>query len=309
MITSVLESLTRRIDIFDETTGNLRHPLFVTRPEKRILLVIVSGDKGFAGAFNANILKTAFQFISGNTDKQIDLEAVGRKGRDMMRRRYPTAVYTEQTDDQGVARQVRDRKAPVEVTGDHPGMLLKLEQGRVHELAESIITRYVHEEIDAVYIVYNEFKSVIAQRLVVERLLPLMKIGIPQITGAVEPTTAERERAAEAALSAGIEIEAADTAEADEEAKKFGTANVDYIYEQPAEELFAGLLPQYVFSMLYHAMTESVAAEHAARMTAMDSATNNASDMIDSLTLHMNRVRQAAITKEIIEIVSGAAAL
>ena len=309
MITSVLESLTRRIDIFDETTGNLRHPLFVTRPEKRVLLVIVSGDKGFAGAFNANILKTAFQFISGNTDKQIDVEAVGRKGRDMMRRRYPTAVYTEQTDDQGVTRQVRDRKAPVEVTGDHPGMLLKLEQGRVHELAESIITRYMHEEIDAVYIVYNEFKSVIAQRLVVERLLPLMKIGIPQITGAVEPTTAERERAAEAALSAGIEIEAADTAEADEEAKKFGTANVDYIYEQPAEELFAGLLPQYVFSMLYHAMSESVAAEHAARMTAMDSATNNASDMIDSLTLHMNRVRQAAITKEIIEIVSGAAAL
>jgi F-type H+-transporting ATPase subunit gamma len=309
MITSVLESLTRRIDIFDETTGNLRHPLFATRPEKRVLLIIVSGDKGFAGAFNANILKTAFQFIAGNTDKQIDLEAVGRKGRDMMRRRYPAAVYSEQTDDQGVSRQVRDRKAPVEVTGDHPGMLLKLEQGRVHELAESVIIRYVHEEIDAVYIVYNEFKSVIAQRLVVERLLPLMKIGIPQITGAVEPTVEERERAAEAALSAGIEIEAADTAEADEESRKFGTANVDYIYEQPAEELFAGLIPQYVFSVLYHAMTESVAAEHAARMTAMDSATNNASDMIDSLTLHMNRVRQAAITKEIIEIVSGAAAL
>jgi F-type H+-transporting ATPase subunit gamma len=309
MITSVLESLTRRIDIFDEATGNLRHPLFVTRPEKRVLLLIVSGDKGFAGAFNANILKTAFQFISGNTDKEIDVEPVGRKGRDMMRRRYPAAVYTEQTDDQGVARQVRDRKAPIEVTGDHPGMLLKLEQGRVHELADSIIARYVHEEIDAVYVVYNEFKSVIAQRLVVERLLPLMKIGIPQITGAVEPTAEEKERAAEAALSAGIEIEAADTAEADEEAKKFGTANVDYIYEQPAEALFAGLIPQYVFSVLYHAMTESVAAEHAARMTAMDSATNNASDMIDSLTLHMNRVRQAAITKEIIEIVSGAAAL
>jgi F-type H+-transporting ATPase subunit gamma len=217
MITSVLESLTRRIDIFDETTGNLKHPLFVTRPEKRILLIIVSGDKGFAGAFNANILKAAFQFITGNTDKQIDIEAVGRKGRDMMRRRYPVAVYTEQTDDQGVARQVRDRKAPVEVTGDHPGMLLKLEQGRVHELAESVIARYVHEEIDAVYIVYNEFKSVISQRLVVERLLPLMKIGIPQITGAVEPTTEERERAAEAALSAGIEIEAVDTAEADDE--------------------------------------------------------------------------------------------
>src|ERR1035438_8742044 len=111
MITSVLESLTRRVDIFDETTGNLAHPLLATRPEKRVLLVIVSGDKGFAGAFNANILKTAFQFVAGNTDKQIDLEAVGRKGRDMMRRRYPTAVYTEQTDDQGNSVKIRERKA------------------------------------------------------------------------------------------------------------------------------------------------------------------------------------------------------
>jgi F-type H+-transporting ATPase subunit gamma len=307
MINSVLESLTRRIEIFDPETGNLRHPLFVTRPEKRVLLIVVSGDKGFAGAFNANILKTAFQFINGNPDKQIDVEAVGRKGRDQMRRHYPAAVYAEPAGEG--APQVRERKAPVEVVGDHPGMLLKLENSRVLALAESIVSRYVHEEIDAVYIVYNEFKSVISQRLVVEKLLPLLKIGIPQITGAVEPTEAERERAAEAALSAGIELEAADTAEADEEAQKFGTAQVDYIYEQPSEELFNGLLPQYVSSMLYHAMTESVAAEHAARMTAMDSASNNASDMIDALTLHMNRVRQAAITKEIIEIVSGAAAL
>jgi F-type H+-transporting ATPase subunit gamma len=308
MITSVLESLTRRVDIFDEATGNLRHPLFITRPEKRVLLIVVSGDKGFAGAFNANILKTAFQFINGNPDKEIDVEAVGRKARDLMRRRYPAAVYTEQKDDSGQTRQVRERKAPVEVTGDHPGMLLKLENSRVLELAENVISRYVHEEIDAAYIVYNEFKSVISQRLVVERLLPIMKIGIPQITGVQEPTEAERERAAEAALSAGITLEPIDTAEADEEARKFGTAQVDYIYEQPAGELFEGLLPQYISSMLYHAMTESVAAEHAARMTAMDSATNNASDMIDTLTLHMNRVRQAAITKEIIEIVSGAAA-
>ncbi len=308
MITSVLESLTRRIDIFDEQTGNLRHALFATRPEKRVLLIVVSGDKGFAGAFNANILKTAFQFIHGNPDKEIDVEAVGRKGRDLMRRRYLPAVYSEQTDENGRVTKIRERKAPVEVTGDHPGMLLKLEQSRVFELAQSIISRYVHEEIDAAYIVYNEFKSVIAQRLVVEKLLPLMKIGIPQIAGATEPTAEEKERAAEAALSAGIAIEPVDTAEADEEAKKFGTAQVDYIYEQPAEELFNGLLPQYVSSMLYHSMTESVAAEHAARMTAMDSATNNASDMIDALTLHMNRVRQAAITKEIIEIVSGAAA-
>ena len=313
MITSVLESLTRRVDIFDEDTGNLRHPLFVTREEKRILLIVISGDKGFAGAFNANILKTAFQFIAGNTDKEIDVEAVGRKARDLMRRRYPVAVYSEHTESDQMGDnphifKTRERKAPVEVTGDHPGMLLKLEQSRVFEMAQNIIARYIHEEIDAAYIVYNEFKSVIAQRLVVEKLLPLMKIGIPQITGATEPSEAERERAAEAALSAGIEIEPVDTAEADEEAKKFGTSQVDYIYEQPSEELFAGLIPQYVSSMLYHAMTESVAAEQAARMTAMDSATNNASDMIDAYTLLMNRVRQAAITKEIIEIVSGAAA-
>ena len=309
MITSVLTSLTGRVDLYDDASGNLKNPLFVTRPEKRVLLVVISGDKGFAGAFNSNILKTAFQFIGGNPDKEIDVEAVGRKARDLMRRRYPVAEYVEKIDEQGTTRPVRERKAAVEVTGDHPGMLLKLETSRVHDLAESIISRYVHEEIDAVYVVYNEFKSVISQRLVVERLLPLIDLSAPQITGATEQTSEERERAAEAALSAGIELEAADTAEADEEAKKFGTSNVDYIYDQPAEELFAGLLPQFVFSVLYHAMTESVAAEHAARMTAMDSASNNASDMIDALTLHMNRVRQAAITKEIIEIVSGAAAL
>jgi len=310
MIASVLDSLMRRVDIIDPETGNLRHPLFAVRPEKRVLLVIVSGDKGFAGAFNSNIMKTAYQFIAGNPDREIDVEAVGRKGRDLMRRRYPAAEYSEQTDEQGHKREVRGpRKGSIEVTGDHPGMLLKLEATRVYQLAQSIISRYVHEEIDAAYIVYNEFKSVIQQRLVVEKLLPLKKIGAPEVAGVTEPTAEERERAGEAALSAGIQLESVDTKEADEEAKRFGTAEVDYIYEQPAEELLNGLLPQYVFSMLYHAMTESVAAEHAARMTAMDSASNNASDMIDALTLHMNRVRQAAITKEIIEIVSGAAAL
>ena len=309
MIVSVLQSLTRRVDLYDEKTGNLCSPLFLTRPEKRVLLIVVSGDKGFAGAFNANILKVAYQFIAGNPDKEIDIEAVGRKGRDQMRRRYPVAGYAEHTDEHGHKHFSRaPRQAKVELTGDHPGLLVHLDTARVEKLAHGIVARYVHEEIDAAYIVYNEFKSVISQRLVVERLLPIMKIGIPQITGAVEPTEAERERMAEAALSAGILLEPVDTAEADEEARKFGTSQVDYIYEQPAEELFNGLLPQYISSMLYHAMTESVAAEHAARMTAMDSATNNASDMIDALTLHMNRVRQAAITKEIIEIVSGAAA-
>jgi F-type H+-transporting ATPase subunit gamma len=310
MITSVLQSLTRRVDLYDEKTGNLCHPLFITRPEKRVLLVVVSGDKGFAGAFNANILKVAYQFINGNPDKEIDIEAVGRKSRDQLRRRYPAAVYTEQTDEQGHTRQVRSaRQGKVELTGDHLGLLAKLEISRVEEMARNIIARYVHEEIDAAYIVYNEFKSVISQRLVVEKLLPLIEVGEQQIAGAVEPTEEEKERAAEAARSAGIDVEPADTTEAEEEAKKFGTSNVDYIYEQPPSELFAGLLPQYIFAMLFHAMTESVAAEHAARMTAMDSASNNASDMIDALTLVMNRVRQAKITTEIIEIVSGAAAL
>jgi len=310
MITSVLQSLTRRVDLYDEKTGNLCHPLFLTRPEKRILLIVVTGDKGFAGAFNANILKTTYQFINGNPDKEIDIEAVGRKGRDQLRRRYPTAIYSAQSGEGGQKQQVRaPRQGSVEVTGDHPGLLVSLEASRVLDLAHNIIARYVREEIDAAYIVYNEFKSVIAQRLVVERLFPLIELGSHEIAAAQEPTVEEKERIAEAALSAGIQLEPADTTEADEEAQKFGTANVDYIYEQPAGELFAGLLPQYIFSVLFHAMTESVAAEHAARMTAMDSATNNASEMIDSLTLLMNRVRQARITTEIIEIVSGAAAL
>jgi F-type H+-transporting ATPase subunit gamma len=307
MISSVLESLMRRAEIFDPETGNLRHPLFAVREEKRVLLIVISGDRGFAGAFNANILKSALQFIeTAGPDKEFDIETIGRKGRDLLRRRYPAAQFTE-TDQEAAARQ--ERKGRIELMPDMPGMLLKIEANRVFELAQSIIARYVHEEIDAAYIVFNEFKSVIAQRVVVEQLLPLVKIGEEKIAGAAEPSLAERERAAEAALTSGISLEPADTREADEEAKKFGTANVDYIYEQPPDELLNALLPQYIASLLFHAMTESVAAEHAARMTAMDSATNNAGEMIDAYTLQMNRVRQAAITKEIIEIVSGAAAL
>ena len=107
MITSVLESLVRRVDLYDEKTGNLCHPLFLTRPEKCVLLMVVTGDKGFAGAFNANILKIAYQFINGNPDKEIDIAAVGRKGRDQLRRRYPTAVFTEQTDENGKTRRAR----------------------------------------------------------------------------------------------------------------------------------------------------------------------------------------------------------
>ncbi len=311
-ITAVLASLTRRIEIFDPATGNLRHPLFAVRPEKNILLVVVTGDKGFAGAFNANIMKAALNVIDESTsdgaDKQIDIEAIGRKGRDLMKRRFPTAKF-DSVDIDSLERPVRNRASAVEITGDHPGLLDKPVSSRVFKLASDIIARYIHGEIDACYIVYNEFKSVISQRVVVERLLPLMDIGRPEVRSLLEPTSAEKERAAEAALTAGVALTEADATEAVEESHKFGTANVDYIYEQPAEELFDGLLPQYVSSMLYHSIVESVAAEHAARMTAMDSATNNASDMIDAYTLQMNRVRQAAITKEIIEIVSGAAAV
>ena len=308
MIASVLESLMRRIDIYDAETGNLAHPLFATREEKRVLLVVVSGDKGFAGAFNSNILKAAFTFIEENeVGKEIDIEAVGKKARDLLRRRFPAAEYADATAETPSARN--PRKGRVELTGDHPGMLLKLEEERVFALARNIIDRYISEEIDAAYIVYNEFKSVIQQRVVIERLLPQVKINAREVVSATELSKQELERAGQAAVTSGVSLEAADTQEADEEARKFGTANVDYIYEQSPVELFNALMPRYVAAMLYHAMSESVAAEHAARMTAMDSATNNASDMIDSLTLHMNRVRQAAITKEIIEIVSGAAAL
>lgn len=311
MLASVLESLKRRAAIYDPETGEVRHPLLLTRPEKRILLVVVSGDKGFAGAFNTNIFKAAANFIFENNEKEIDVEAIGRKGRELFRRRYPAARFVEATEES--ERPQRQRGGGIEVIDNQTGLLEKLNYERVRELAGEIVARYVHEEIDAAYLVYNEFKSVIQQRVVVERVLPIIEIGRQQVAEAQEPSLEERERAAEAALSAGVSLypQEADAAQKqlEDEAKNFGTAEVDYIYEQPPQEIFADVLPRYVTSQLYHATLESIAAEHAARMTAMDSATNNASEMIDSLTLTMNRVRQAAITKEIIEIVSGAAAI
>ncbi|MBB6143254.1 F-type H+-transporting ATPase subunit gamma [Silvibacterium bohemicum] len=315
MLASVLESLKRRIDIYDPETGDAKHPLLRTREEKRVLIVVVSGDKGFAGAFNTNIIKTATQFLDKNGKKQIDIEPIGRKARDLFRRRYPAAKFAEQNQGEhaGSARPERQRGSGTEVIGDHPGLLEKLSFDAVREVGEDIVDRYAHEEIDAVYLVYNEFKSVIAQRVVVEKLLPIVEFGKHEIAEAREMTAEERAQAGEAALTAGISVQPgeaeADIAEFEDEAKKFGTADVDYIYEQPPREIFDAILPRYVTSQLYHAMLESVAAEHAARMTAMDAATNNATEMIDDLTLTMNRVRQAAITKEIIEIVSGAAAL
>ena len=170
-----------------------------------------------------------------------------------------------------------------------------------------MISRYCREEIDAVYVVFNEFKSVIAQRLIVEQILPIEQIGEQAVRLAEEMTEEEKKRAKEAAVTAGVGMRGTEGAK--DATTQFGTAQVDYIYEQAPADLFRALLPKYVSVQVFRALLESVAAEHAARMTAMDSATNNATDMIDSLTLVMNRARQAKITKEIIEIVSGAAAM
>ena len=216
-----------------------------------------------------------------------------------MKRRYPLAE--PQTADAEV-------EAGVALIGEMIGVLNKLEFSTAAELTKRVIERYTNEEIDSVYIVYNEFKSVIAQRLVVEQILPIEEIGQETVRQAEEFSEKERDRAVEAAKDAGVGMRAPDTREIDAAAAKFATAPVDYIYEQSPEELFRSLLPKYVSIQIFRGMLESVAAEHAARMTAMDAATNNATDMIDSLTLAMNRARQAKITKEIIEIVSGAAA-
>jgi F-type H+-transporting ATPase subunit gamma len=297
MITNVLRSLISRSDLMDEKTGEPKHPLLAKRPEENILLVLVTGDRGLAGAFNSNVLKAAAKFLEYFKDKNVSIAAVGRKGRDYMRRRYPVA-----------APDAEERAGQIQVVGEHLNLLGKLQYGAVEEIVEKIIHAYDNAEIDSVYVIFNEFKSVISQRLIAQRILPVQEIGRREVALAEEFTLEERERMGEAAKAAGISLKEPAETEEERQAKEF-PANVDYIYEQPAEEIFRGMLPRYVILQLFQAMLESVAAENAARMTAMDSASNNANEVIDSLTLTMNRARQAAITKEIIEIVSGAAAL
>jgi F-type H+-transporting ATPase subunit gamma len=298
MLTNVLKSLVSRAEIYDPETGEPRHPLLAQRPEQNVLLIVVTGDKGLAGAFNTNILKAASRFLESKSGKNIEIEAVGRKGRDFLKRRYPVAE----------PRNAETQEKRTTIIGEHIGVLNKVEYAMASAVAERIIKRYSECEIDSVYLVYNEFKSVIAQRLVVEQVLPIAHIGEAPVIQAEEMSEKEKERALEAAKGAGVGLRPADTHAVDEAASQFATAQVDYIYEQPPAELFNSLLPKYVGIQVFHALLESVAAEHAARMTAMESATSNATDMIDSLTLVMNRARQAKITKEIIEIVSGAAA-
>jgi F-type H+-transporting ATPase subunit gamma len=222
----------------DERTGG--NSLLAQRPEKRIMLVLVSGDKGLAGAFNANLIKGAQRFMSERSGAAVRLELIGRKGRDFFRK----------------------RKA--EISGEHVGLAAKVVYGDIAAIARKAIELYEKEEIDAVYLIYNAFKSVVAQTMTTSRVLP---VEMPEQTNPV-----------------------------------------DYIYEQPPAEMLASLLPRYVEMEFYRSLLESAAAEHAARMTAMDAATSNAGEMIEKLTLFMNRVRQASITKEIIEVVSGAAA-
>jgi F-type H+-transporting ATPase subunit gamma len=312
MLTNVLKSLVARAEIYDPETGEPKHPLLAQREEKSILLIVVTGDKGLAGAFNANITKAAARFLESKPGKNVDIEAVGRKGRDFLRRRYPAAkVQTrslaELEESIEVEHESAERTAAIQVTGEHVGVLGKVVFAQASALAGDVIERYKREEVDSVYVVFNEFKSVIAQRLIVEQILPIEQIGEPAVRMAEEMTEEEKKKAKEAAVSAGVGMHG--TEGSPEAASEFGTAQVDYIYEQAPEELFKALLPKYVSIQIFRALLESVAAEHAARMTAMDSATSNATDMIDSLTLIMNRARQAKITKEIIEIVSGAAAM
>jgi len=319
MLTNVLKSLVSRADIYDPVTGLPIHPLLAERPEENILLIIVTGDKGLAGAFNTNILKMASKFIESKPDQNIDIECIGRKGRDFMRRRYPLAPKSHSADGKNdgetdaspvhsSTEAAPARADRVQIVGEHIGVLGKVDYNFAATLSESVIASYTRHEIDSVYILFNEFKSVIAQRLIAERLLPIKQIGAIDVAMAEEASEEERKKRLEAAKSAGVGVRAADTSAVDEAAATFGASQVDYIYEQPPQQLFQGILPKYISIQIFRALLESVAAEHAARMTAMDAATSNASDMIDSLTLIMNRARQAKITKEIIEIVSGAAA-
>lgn len=224
------------------------HPLLERREEQRIMLVVLAGEKGLCGAFNSNIFRASQAFLAQHAGVKVELELLGRKARDFYRKR------------------------PVQISGDWVGVLTKVEFASSQEIAGRIIERFAEREMDSVYLLFNEFKSVMTQKVTLQRLLPI------------------------------------ETAQA-EGAEATGGASVDYIYEQPPEDIFRFLLPKFVEISVYQAMVESAASEHAARMTAMDAATRNAGEVIEKLTLHLNRVRQASITNDLIEVVSGAAAL
>jgi F-type H+-transporting ATPase subunit gamma len=229
-----------------------QHPLLERREEKAALAIVLSGERGLAGAFNTNILRKANEFFRANRDKKIVTIPVGKKGRDALKR----AGFT--------------------FAGEWVNVLARVEFKTAREIAKVATDLYAEKKVDSVYIIFSEFKSVMAPNLTVEKLLP-------------------------------VEAISEDKGREEKESGKNAEVQVDYIYEQPEAQLLDKLLPRYVETQILRAMLESSASEYAARMTAMESATKNAGDVIEALTLHMNKVRQAAITKEIIEIVSGAA--
>lgn len=246
---------------------NPAHPLMTRRPEKRILLLVLSSDRGLCGAFNTNVIRKALEFLRERREQTLEIIPIGKKGRDAL------------------------RKQGWKFAAEYINVTTRVEFAQAKEIAAQLSDRYAAAEVDAVYMVYNEFKSVLAQKLTVEKLLPIE----PELLQPEATHKAPHEAATGHGMAPG-------------ERAGDGTApRVDYIYEQPAADLLGRLLPRYFETQVFRAMLESSAAEHAARMTAMDSATNNAAELIDQLTLHMNKVRQAAITKEIIEVVSGAA--
>jgi F-type H+-transporting ATPase subunit gamma len=217
------------------------HPLLQDRGGERVLLVVVSSDKGLCGGFNANINRAAAQFVADREGRGIELAVIGRKARDYFRHRH------------------------VALRSERVGLFQELRYAVAQGIAGELIEDFTGGRADQVFLVYNEFKSVIQQRVVVEQVLPIQ----PQAFNPAEPPQ-------------------------------------DYLYEPAPGRIFASMLPKHVEVQVWRALLESAAAEHGARMTAMDTATNNAADAIARLTLYMNKVRQAAITKEIIEVVSGA---
>ena len=220
------------------------HPLLAQRPEKKILLVFLSGEKGLCGAFNGQLFREGQAFLKAHAGKDIWFEFVGRKGRDFFRRRK------------------------VKEAGEWTNVLVSVQFQTARDLAKKLAEGFTAGEYDAVYTIYSEFRSALSQTPVAKRLLPLKPHNEGGVPGMKE----------------------------------------EFIFAQPAETMLARLLPRYLEITIYQAMLESAASEHAARMTAMDSATRNAGEMVDRLTLTLNRKRQAAITTEIIEVVSGAAA-
>jgi len=192
MLTNVLQSVVSRTELVHPGTGMPIHPLLrETRPEKTVLIIIVTGDRGLAGAFNSNVLKAPLRFVDYLADKNIDVVAIGRKGRDFLRRRFPVGSIDE-----------HERKGRVQIVGEYVDVLNKVEFDAVEEVADKIIKRYRKEEIDGVYLVFNEFRSVISQRVIVQRILPVQEIGRRVVTQAEDLSLEERERMAEAARTA-----------------------------------------------------------------------------------------------------------